>query len=113
VEAPLRARDGIAAAVLGLAAAFAIWAGLYTAADAQANPEIYERVHRMSAEAYAADAYWSAALATVPLAIALLTLFDRKRRRLWRRAAFACLLMGLVWGAVGYWEWAATGFDHP
>ena len=113
MEAPLRARDGIAAAVLGFAAAFALFAALYTAADAKADPETYDRVYRMGAEAHIARSYRDAMLAAVPLAIALLTFFDRLWRRLWRRLTFAVLLLGGPWAAYGWWEWAATGFDHP
>ena len=105
-------RDGVAAAVLGLAAAFVVLVALYTAAEAKADPPYYGRVYG-SAELYIARAYRSAAWAAVPLAIALLTVCDRKRRRLWRRLALGCVLAGLVWIGYGYWRWAATGFDHP
>jgi len=83
--------------------------------DAQAaheDPQTYEMVHHMSVEEYARGNYWMAALLGAGLALSLLPFLDKKRAAYWQAAVYVAGFVLLVAFVYGYWQWAASGFDH-
>ncbi|HEX8385183.1 MAG TPA: hypothetical protein VF576_03310 [Rubricoccaceae bacterium] len=108
----LRTVDSVVAALLGTIALLATASLLVGAGAAGADPESYERVHHMSAEAYASRSYLMAGLFGAGLAVSVLTFVDRDRRRLWRALVYVGAVALVLRFGYGCWGWAASGFDH-
>jgi hypothetical protein len=106
--APLAVTSALTALVAGgLCALF-----LIDAEGARHDPRTYEAVHHMAVADYIVRNWLYAGLLACAATPGLLHFFDRPRARSWGVLSGLVLVSLAVAYAIGYYRWAAGGFDH-
>lgn len=102
----------VAASILLIASVLTVLLLVMDIGDARRDPITYEAVHQLNVNDYVRRNKAIIAMATVTGVVALLRFLDRRRRASWGLASAVVLFAVLVAAAIGYTQWAATGFDH-